>query len=158
MKPTWIAAIKNGNFVTWPLHTVKNVNKPYLETNETDKGHMKMQQQNVRSTKILADQTRSEDTTTPLPKNNDIYIYVFNAHDTMYTNHTGAFPVTSSCGNKYVMVMCEVDGNYIDAEPMKSRSADTLVQTYLIIWNLDRFGLTWTKKNTKRDQYEGLNT
>ncbi len=132
-KPTWIAAIKNRNFVTWPLLTVKNVNKHYPETNETDKGHMKMQRRNVRSTKVPADQTKSEDTNTPSPKKNDVY--VFNAHDTMYTNQTVAFPVTSSRGNKYVMVMCEVDGNYIDAEPMKSRSADTLVQTYLILWN-----------------------
>jgi hypothetical protein len=132
-KSTWTAAIKNGNFVTWPLLTVENVNKHYPENNETDKGHMKMQRMNVRSTKIVEEKTEQEDTT-PLPKKNDVYTHVFNAHDTMYTDQTGAFPVTSNRGNKYVMVMCEVDGNHIDAEPMKSRTADSLVQTYLILW------------------------
>lgn len=33
------------------------------------------------------------------------------------------------------MVMCEVDGNYIDAEPMKSKSTESMVQTYLTLWN-----------------------
>ena len=42
-KSTWTTTIKNRNFVTWPLLTVENVNKHYPETNETDKGHMKMQ-------------------------------------------------------------------------------------------------------------------
>jgi hypothetical protein len=133
-KSTWITAIKNGNFVTWPLLTVENVNKHYPETNETDKGHMKMQQMNVRSTKVLNKQTMQEDTKTPLPKKNDVYMYVFNTHNTMYTNQTGVFPVTSSHGNKYVMVMCEVNGNHIDAELMKSQTTDLLVQTYLVLW------------------------
>ena len=31
--------------------------------------------------------------------------------------------------------MCEVDGNYIDAEPMKSKSTESMVQTYLTLWN-----------------------
>jgi hypothetical protein len=54
-------------------------------------------------------------------------MYVFNAHDTIYTDQTGVFPVTSCCGNKYVMVMCEVDSNHIDEEPMNSQTADSLV-------------------------------
>jgi hypothetical protein len=74
----------------------------------------------MRSTKVLDKQTMQEDMKTPLPKKNDVYMYVFNAHDTMYTNQTGVFPVTSSRRNKYVMVMCEVDNNHIDAEPLKS--------------------------------------
>jgi hypothetical protein len=90
---------------------------------------------NVRSTKVIEEQTTQEDTKTPLPKKNDMYMNVFNAHYTMCTDQTGVFPVTSSRGNKYVMVMCEVDSNHIDAEPMKSRTAESLVQTYLTLWN-----------------------
>jgi hypothetical protein len=107
-KATWIAAIKAGNFVTWPLLTVENVNKHYPETNETDKGHMKMQRMNVRSTKIC--DVAHEEAQIPSPKKNNVYIHIFNAHDTVYTDQTGSFPITSSRGNKYIMVMCEVDG------------------------------------------------
>jgi hypothetical protein len=131
-KATWIAAIKAGNFVTWPLLTVENVNKHYPETNETDKGHMKMQRMNVRSTKIC--DAAHEEAQIPSPKKNDVYIHIFNAHDTVYTDQTGSFPVTSSRGNKYIMVMCEVDGNHIDAEAMKNKTAETLVQMYLTLW------------------------
>ena len=134
IKSTWLAAIKAGNFVTWPMLTTENVNKHYPESNETDKGHMKMQRMNVRSTKKVKDSSTVELTNSPMPKKEDVYIYVFNAHDTVYTDQTGGFPITSSKGNKYVMVMCEVDGNYIDAEPMKSKSTESMVQTYLTLW------------------------
>ncbi len=120
-KATWLEAIKKENFVTWPLLTPKNVNKHYLETAETDKGHMKKQRMNVRSTKVLEDKSQDE-AQTPLPRKNDIYIHIFN------------FPVTSNRGNKYVMIMCEVDGNYIDMEPMKRRTSEALVHTYLTLW------------------------
>jgi hypothetical protein len=53
----------------------------------------------------------------------------------MYTDQTGRFPVTSSRGNKYIMVAVELDGNYIDAEPIKSRKAENLIKGYNAIWN-----------------------
>lgn len=53
---------------------------------------------------------------------------------TIYSDQTGGFPVTSSQGNEYIMIMCEVDKNYIAAEPMKNRTAESMVQTYLILW------------------------
>ena len=41
----------------------------------------------------------------------------------IYTDQTGIFPVTSSKGNKYIIVAFEADSNNIVAEPMKSRKA-----------------------------------
>ena len=41
---------------------------------------------------------------------------------TIYTDHTGKFPVTSRRGNKYLMIMCEVDSNAILSEPMKTKN------------------------------------
>ena len=32
------------------------------------------------------------------------------------------------------MVLVEVDGNYIDAEPMKSKSEGEMIKTYLTLW------------------------
>ena len=48
---TWIKGIKKGNFIGWPVLTVKNVNKHFPESDETVKGHMNHQREGVRSTK-----------------------------------------------------------------------------------------------------------
>ena len=52
----------------------------------------------------------------------------------MHSDQTGRFPATSSSGNQYIMVLVEVDGNYIDAEPMKNRSLGLMVKTYQTLW------------------------
>jgi hypothetical protein len=52
----------------------------------------------------------------------------------MHTDQTGRFPATSSRGNKYVMVLVEVDGNFIDAEPMKNRSEGAMIKAYQALW------------------------
>jgi hypothetical protein len=40
-----------------------------------------------------------------------------------YTDQTGRFPVVSSKGNKYIMVLYEYDGNVIMAETIKNRTS-----------------------------------
>jgi hypothetical protein len=52
----------------------------------------------------------------------------------MYTNQPGCFPATSSKGNKYIMVVVEIDRNYIDAEPMKCKKEGAIIKAYLILW------------------------
>jgi len=52
----------------------------------------------------------------------------------MYTDQLGRFPITSAGGHKYTMVAVELDGNYIDAEPMKSRTAKELTEAYKRIY------------------------
>jgi len=51
----------------------------------------------------------------------------------MHTDQTGRFLANSSSGNKYIMVLVEIDGNYIDGEPMKDRSEGSMIKTYLIL-------------------------
>ena len=51
VKATWLKAIRNGNFSTWPLINVKNVAKHFPESEETQFGHMQGQRQGVRSTR-----------------------------------------------------------------------------------------------------------
>ena len=48
----------------------------------------------------------------------------------IYTDQTGIFPVTSSKGNKYIMVAFEEDSNNIMAEPMKYRKNSELTTVY----------------------------
>jgi hypothetical protein len=53
VKDMWIAAINSGNYITWPGLTAKLVRRHFPESDETQKGHMKQQRQNVRSTRII---------------------------------------------------------------------------------------------------------
>ena len=42
VKSTWLAAIKAGNYIGWPMLTERNVKKYYPETTATPKGHMNL--------------------------------------------------------------------------------------------------------------------
>ena len=48
----------------------------------------------------------------------------------IYTDQTGRFQVTSSRGNKYIMVVYNYDTNTIHAEAMTSRTGGELKVTY----------------------------
>ncbi len=50
-KPSWLKAIRRGNYNSWPLLNVKNVAKYFPKLEEMQKGHMQGQHQGVRSTK-----------------------------------------------------------------------------------------------------------
>jgi hypothetical protein len=131
---TWIKAIKAGNYNTWPTITPATVQRHFPESNETQKGHMKKQRQGIRSTSVLAETT--DVTCIPaLPKMKDIYIKIYNATKTIHSNQTGCFPAILSRGNKYIMVLVKVDGNYIDAESMKNKSEGSMIKTYLALRN-----------------------
>eukprot|EP00957_Ditylum_brightwellii_P122145 9315071-Ditylum_brightwellii.AAC.1 len=48
----------------------------------------------------------------------------------IYTYQTGQFPVVSSRGNKYVMVIYPYDANCILVEPMKNRTERSIIEAY----------------------------
>jgi hypothetical protein len=52
----------------------------------------------------------------------------------MFSDQTGKFPITSARGNKYIMVAVELDGNYIDGEPLQSRTSKSLTKAYQAIF------------------------
>jgi hypothetical protein len=101
----------------------------------------------VRSTKVQVEEPeeikKAEAALSDLrKKHRDIYIQVKDVTELIYTDQTGQFPVTSSHGHKYIMVLVEVDGNYIAMEPMKSREAHEMVRVYnLIIERLKSKGI-----------------
>ncbi len=45
---------------------------------------------------------------------------MYKVRKTMSSNQTGQFSTRSQQGNKYIMVMVEIDSNAILVEPMKS--------------------------------------
>ena len=50
----------------------------------------------------------------------DIYISTYNVRETTFSNQTGQFPARSKQGNKYIMIMVEIDSSAILVEPMKN--------------------------------------
>ncbi len=48
----------------------------------------------------------------------------------MFSDQTGQFPMRSQQGNKYIMVMVEIDSNAILVEPMKSHKDEEIIRTY----------------------------
>ena len=87
---------------------------------------MQGQRQGVCSTKE-AEYPDENQTIIPHIKKHDILIMVYNAKATMYLDQTGMFPAVSSEGNKYVMVLHDVDSNLLWAEPMKNQTGGELI-------------------------------
>ncbi len=134
-KDSWVKTIKNGHYVLWPGLTAKAVGKNLPESVETQKGHMKKQRQNVRSTKqilALADKADVEPTRTIAKQN--ILVKVVNAHEMVYSDQTGRLPVQSNRGNWLLMVYYDVNANCIDAEPMKDHQNNSMIWAYQELW------------------------
>ena len=137
-KPTWLKAIKGGNYATWPHLSAEAVRKHFPESDETHQGHMRSVKQGIRSTKqkkepITIKVEGGEELTIPLKKHNDIYVRIEEQRETMYTDQTGAFPTRSRKGNRYIMIMCEMDSNVILSEAMKNRTAGEMVRAYQVL-------------------------
>ena len=132
---TLLTAAQHGNLVTFPGMTPQNILRHFPESDETQKGHMKQTKQGVRSTKIVDKDAMLGVKHQPGVKHKDVYLIVFDAtKKSMFSDQTGKFPITSARGNKYIMVAVELDGNYIDGEPLQSRSAKSLTKAYQAIF------------------------
>jgi len=129
---TWSKAIKKNNFATWPGLTYELAQK-LDQTIPTIKGHLHNNKKNIRSTK------KSEDLddlvgTEPEEKTNLVYFAVADITGEISTDLTGRFPVTSSRGMKYILIMYDYDSNAILAEPMKSRYADEHTRAFNVLY------------------------
>ena len=54
----------------------------------------------------------------------------------IYTDQIDRFPVTSTRGNKYILVAYDSDSNTVNAEPLKIRTGPDLLATYIKVQNL----------------------
>jgi hypothetical protein len=123
VKSTWIKAIKNGFFSSWPGLNEHTVEKYLSKSTSTAKVHLNQQRQNARTTKIkdaqLLDTENDQDHGI---KTQFVYDATIDAGQ-IYTDQTGRFPVVSSKGNKYIMILYDYDSNAILAQPIKDRTA-----------------------------------
>ena len=134
-RATLLTASQNGNLVTFPGMTPENISRHFPESDETQKGHMKQTKQGVWSTKVVDEDAMLGFKQQPGVKHKDVYLRVFDVtKKSMFSDLTGKFPITSARGNKYIMVAVELDGNYIDGEPLQSRYGKSLTKAYQTIF------------------------
>ncbi|KAL7485100.1 hypothetical protein ACHAW6_012618, partial [Cyclotella cf. meneghiniana] len=75
-------------------------------------------------------------------KVHDVYTKTNQVHDSIFTDQTGKFPICSQVGNKYIMVMVEIDNSPILVKPIKNRTdANTRAYSTLMLC-LQRAGIT----------------
>jgi hypothetical protein len=133
VKSTWITAIKNGNFSSWPGLTEHAVEKHLSKSTSTTKGHLNQQRQNARTTRIKDAQVLvPEHDIDHGIKTQFVYAATIDAGQ-IYTYQTGRFPVVSSKGNKYIMIVYDYDSNAILAQPIKYRTAPELLKAFQVM-------------------------
>ena len=118
-----------------PIHARELVRKQLSKSLATAKGHLKQDRQNIRSTKIsiataplvLPSQHA------PLARSHQVFFETIELTGKLSTDQTGRFPVTSSRGSKYLMVLYYHDSNTIIPEPMKSQGEAELIRAYSVL-------------------------
>jgi hypothetical protein len=96
---------KNGHFSSWPVLTEHAVEKHVSKSTSTTKGRLNQQRQNARTTKvkdlkvIMTEPDLDQGIKTQYVDAATIYA------GQIYTDQTGRFPVVSSKGNKYIMIL-----------------------------------------------------
>ncbi len=133
---TFLRAIERAHFESWPGLTTSLVTKHLAKSLATSKGHLRTKQKNIQSTKITSDldmQTSLDFSPSQEPQNkrtHSVFVTIMKATDLRksYSDQTGKFPVQSSRGHNYVMVMYEYDSNAILSTPLKSRVAGELTK------------------------------
>jgi hypothetical protein len=137
-KESFTDAVRAGNYAMWPGLTTTLISKHFPDSDETQKGHMKGQRKGVRSTKVkpaieIKIELGQEDAPPKLVairKLNEIFVKIYELVETIHTNQTGAFPVTSQQGYQYIMVGIHIDANYIFCETMKNRTEGEMINAY----------------------------
>ena len=122
-KSSFINAINNGNFTTWPGLTTDLISKHLLPSIPTTKGHMKQEQQHLRSTRPII-KVEPEPPVEQEIKTHDCFLTLSAKEEgTSYSDLTGRYPITSSRGNQYIVVLYDYDTNSIQTALTKTRNA-----------------------------------
>ncbi len=74
----------------------------------------------------------------PLPtikKHFNIFVVVYKLLDTIHTDQTGMFPITSQQSYHYIMVGIHLDKNYILCKLMKNQTKGKMITAYQKMFN-----------------------
>ena len=140
---TLLRAIKQGHFDSWPNLSQHLITKHLPKSIATSKGHLRMQQKNLRSTKpkdlatlmslplsTSLDVAPAQEPSNKPTHNLFVTITSTNLLRKSYSDQTGKFPHVSSRGNQYIMIMYDYDTNLILSRPTKTRQAAELTQAW----------------------------
>jgi hypothetical protein len=123
----------SGFYQSWPGLTAAAVRKHLPKSEATTKGHLDQTRKKLRSTKT-DDMELEEEQEPNNTQTHQIFAAIKNTDKIytgkIYTNQTGRFPVTSSQGNKYILVLYEYNTNTILTEALHSRTAPKILQAY----------------------------
>ena len=152
-KPTWLKAVKNGQFVSLPGLTASAVMKHFPESEEIIKEHTHKMPSVLQSTKKLqsndTDHNKEENTEKHLTfKHHDIFTQVYHIEDeealhNIFSDQMGHFPTKkSSKGNQYIMIMVHIKRATILVVTMKDCTSGEMIQAYQsLIYRLKERGI-----------------
>ena len=147
-KETWLQVIRKGGYLTCPLTTVKNVNKHFPESDDIQKFHICNLLLGVRFTQNNPPLAPSPTPLSiPILPTKDVFVTVYNPRKTIFTDQTGKFPLRSSRGNQYQMIVHDIDSASSWIKPMKNRTEVEIVLARLQA--LARMKLQGIVPNTK---------
>jgi hypothetical protein len=134
-KLTWITAITNRNFTSWPGLTDQAVEKHLSKSTAIVKGHMNQQRMHASSTKIKEEEDCVNEAERALGSGLKTHLLYAATIDVwkICTDQTGRFPVVSSKGNTYIMVLYEYDGNAFMVEPIKNRTSVEILRAFQVM-------------------------
>ena len=92
--------------------------------------------QNLLAPKTNTDSTPLKESNTETPigrKVQDIYNKVYDTRNMVFFDQIGKLPTKSQSGNKYIMVMVEIDSNTILVKKLKNRKDPDLTRAYHIM-------------------------
>jgi hypothetical protein len=130
-----LKAIDAGHFATWPGLTINIFSKHLAKAVATSKGYMHQERQHLRLTQTsslplphLKEATTALGETpaiggthgnaTPHELTHCVYMKPTAITGQIHSDQTGRFPITSSGGSKYIMVVYDYDFNAILTEPL----------------------------------------
>ena len=123
----FLKAIKNRNFLTWPVINTKTLSKHLPLSIATALGHLEQELKNLYSTKQVKSKLDIEEDKDLHPemetvKTNELCVKIIplNTNRNSFSYLTGAFPHKSIRVNLYVIVLYGYDSNTILDEPIKT--------------------------------------
>ena len=132
---TVIRAIKRDHFTSWPGLTVDLFTKHLPKSIATSLGHMRSDQQNLRSTKqpwpaipllTSLDIAPHQEPTNPRSHASFVKMIDTKCFERSYSDQTGKFPVKSCRGNCYIFIMYDYDSNAILSVALPDRRGSSI--------------------------------
>ena len=140
-------AIKSNFLETIPFMTQQNVNKFLHKSIETQKGHQQQQRMHTKilfqdstSNSVVIPQYEDEEAVPEVPLSLQTHVILAAMHqvapdksDWAYGDLTGRYPLQSSQGYNYVLVVYHYDANAILVEGLRNREKATIMNGYKVI-------------------------